>query len=214
MDDGRGLSRIVFQAGRLEEVREALRRDGVGSAMETVKREDGTAICDVLRVESAAAAGCDLGFLRYPEAAEARIARHKAGGLFGHTLPLRRLDHLAVIAPQLEETTRFWVEVLGVPVHGEVRGRGMVIRQMKVGDAIVELIGPETPESPVASRAGGLISMAAFEVDDVDAAAAIARGRGFNAAEAAVGVLPGSRTSTISPDQLSGVALQLIDFGR
>ncbi|MFN0146287.1 MAG: hypothetical protein ACKVT1_07240, partial [Dehalococcoidia bacterium] len=95
---------------------------------------------------------------------------------------------------------------------GEVRGRGMVIRQLKIGDAIVELLGPDSPESPLASRPAGLISMAAFEVANLDAAVEIARARGFTAADGAPGVLPRSRTSTISPDQLSGLALQLIEF--
>ena len=36
-------------------------------------------------------------------------------------MPLKRLDHLAAMAPNLEDATSFWTDVLGVPVHGEVR---------------------------------------------------------------------------------------------
>ena len=166
----------------------------------------------ITRDVSPSLAGCELSFIHYPESGESRIGRHKAGGLFAHALPLLRLDHLAAIAPALEETTAFWTGVLGVPLSGEVRGRGMVIHQLRIGDATFELIGPDTPESPVARRPAGLISMAAFEVAGLDGAVEIARGRGFTVADAAPGVLPRSRTSTISPDQLSGLALQLIEF--
>jgi len=101
---------------------------------------------------------------------------------------------------------------LGVPTFGEVRGRGLIIHQMKAGDGILELLGPETPDSPLASRPRGLMSMTAFEVADLDAAVEAARAAGFTLPDASPGVLPGTRTSTISPDQLGGLAMQLLEY--
>jgi hypothetical protein len=83
---------------------------------------------------------------------------------------------------------------------------------MKIGDAIVELLGPDSPESPLASRPPGLSSMAAWEVGDLDAAVALARERGFTPSEPATGVLPGTRVATIPGAELSGVGMQLLEY--
>jgi catechol 2,3-dioxygenase-like lactoylglutathione lyase family enzyme len=133
-------------------------------------------------------------------------------GLLAHSLDLKRLDHLAAAAPALEETTRFWQDVLDIPVWGEVVTATTVIRQMKVGDAIVELLGPAGPDSPLHSRPPGLSSMTAFEVPDLEAAVATARSAGFAVSEPATGALPGTRVSRIPAEELSGLGLQLLEY--
>jgi hypothetical protein len=88
----------------------------------------------------------------------------------------------------------------------------MVIRQMKVGDSILELLGPGSPDSPIASRPPGFASMVAFEVESLDASVAKARSKGFEVPDGRDGVLPGTRVTTISADQLSGLGLQLLEY--
>jgi catechol 2,3-dioxygenase-like lactoylglutathione lyase family enzyme len=78
----------------------------------------------------------------------------------GHGFPLRRLDHLATVTPDLEAKSRFWADVLGVPVSGEVLTATMVIHQLRIGDAVLELLGPASPDSPLRQRPPGLVSMA------------------------------------------------------
>lgn len=212
IDSGRGLMRLMLTVADAPAAQVRIEAAGLDSAAREVFRDDGSLICEVVTPEDPGDADCSFALIAYAEDAVARRARHASAGLFRHELPLKRLDHLAIIAPQLEATTALWTEVLGVPVFGEVAGRGMLIRQMKIGDAIVELIGPDSPDSPIAARPAGLISMAAFEVADLDGAVALARERGFTLPDAAPGVLPRSRVSTISGDQLAGMALQLIAF--
>jgi catechol 2,3-dioxygenase-like lactoylglutathione lyase family enzyme len=173
-------------------------------------REDGTKICDVVALPPAA--GFSAAAIQYMTPGPQQYAARKERGLFESNFPLKRLDHLAAIAPDIEGTTRAWVDVLGVPLHGEVRTPAMVIRQFKLGDAIMELLGPSGPESPVAARPPGLVSMCAFEVETLVAAVALARERGFTVTDPSTGVLPGTRTATIPPDQLSGLALQLLEY--
>ncbi len=186
---------------------------GIASVEEEVFRGDGTKIGDVLRPDVTALAGCEVALVKYAEPNAERAARHNASGLLTHGFPLKRLDHLAVFTPTLEETTRFWVEILGVPVFGEVTRPGvMIIRQMKIGDAVVELLGPDGADSPMAKRPAGIASMAAFEVPNLDTAVALARERGFTVPDGAVGVLPGTRVATIPPAELSGMALQLLEY--
>ena len=209
LDSGGGAYRLMLAVDDLEPYRAAL-GSAAGDAYE-VRRDTGEKICDVLPV-SALEAGCDIGLVRYAHSRDAMFAAREARGAFGHELPLRRMDHLAMITPNLDASTRWWNEALDVPLHGTVSGRGMVIHQLKMGDGILELIGPDSPESPLGSRPAGLISMAAFEVPSLDGAVAHARERGFAIGDPSAGVLPGTRTATISGDQLAGLSLQLLEY--
>lgn len=174
-----------------------------------VTRDDGSAVGDVLPVLPDAGLACDVSLIQYAPGYEARREARRADGLLDHALPLKRLDHLAIVAPDREASIAAW-GTLGVGVTGEVRGPGMVITQLRAGDAIVELLSPETPDSPLASRRPGLVSMAAFEVDDLAAVIAGLRGRGFDLPEARPGPLPGTVVTTLPADQLAGLSLQLL----
>lgn len=129
-----------------------------------------------------------------------------------HSFPLRRLDHLACVAHDLEGMCRFWTDVLDVPVAGEIVAPTMVIRQFRFGDAVLELLGPRGDDSPLHKRLPGLISMASWEVADVDAAVAQARTAGFEVPDAAAGVLPGTRIATIPGTALGGINMQLLQY--
>lgn len=211
LDAGRAAYRLMLAVDDLASYAARL-GDAAGKPYEVV-RDSGEKICDVLPV-SALEAGCDLGLVRYTRSREEMFEGRRSRGLFNHVLPLKRLDHLALITPDIRASTRWWDERLGVPLHGTVTGRGMLIHQLKLGDGVLELIGPDSPESPVATRPSGLISMAAFEVPDLDASVALARERGFTMPEGAPGVLPGTRTSMASGDQLAGLGLQLLEYMR
>jgi catechol 2,3-dioxygenase-like lactoylglutathione lyase family enzyme len=133
-------------------------------------------------------------------------------GLLDHTFPLKRLDHLAVVTRDLEEKTRYWSDVLGVPVAGEVVTATMVIRQLRIGDAVLELLGPASASSPLWQRTPGLVSMASWEVANLDEAVRLARAAGFTVADPAPGPLPGTRIATIQGDELAGVNMQLLQY--
>lgn len=137
----------------------------------------------------------------------ARAQQPGAGGF-----ALKRLDHLAAMTRDLDAATRVWVEQIGVPLHGEVTTPSIVIRQFKIGDAIIELIRPASPQSPAAQRPAALSAMAACEVTDMAAAVARARAAGFTLPDAAPGALPGTRVTTIPAAELSGLALQLLEY--
>src|SRR5262249_4238623 len=86
-------------------------------------------------------------------------------------------------------------DVLGVPVAGEVATPAMLIRPLKGGDTLLELLGPTSADSPIWKRTPGLVSMASWQVKDPDTAVRHARAAGFTATDPAVGVLPGTRIS-------------------
>lgn len=209
---GRSLSTIVLRVEDIGALAEALADQGVNVRAEAVQTPDGRKVADAASLGDPARALVDLRVIQYPDDAATRHRRHTEAGFFNHAFPLKRLDHLAVIAPDLEAATRYWADVLGIPPTGEVTSPTTIIRQFQIGDAIVELLGPATPESPLGQRPPGLISMNSFEVENLDAAVAAARAAGFNPSDPAPGALPGTRTATIPGAELSGLSLQLLQY--
>ena len=209
---GGGIAQLSFAAPDAGAVKAALDAASVSYVADEVHGTDGRLICETIRFDDPRL-GARIAICCYPEAMPARAARHRGSGYFTHGFPLKRLDHLALMAPKLEEACAAWDAILGVPVFGEVRGSGMIIRQLKVGDVMVELLGPDSPESPMASRPPGMASMCAFEVSGpLDDAIALARDRGFGPADARAGVLPGTRVTTVPAAELSGIGLQLLEY--
>jgi hypothetical protein len=119
-------------------------------------------------------AGTDVVLVQHSRTAQDRHADAVRAGLLDHSFPLRRLDHLAAVTHDLDEKTRFWAEVLGVPAAGEVVTPAMVIRQLRMGDAVLELLGPASAESPIWKRQPGLVGMASWEVAGLDSLVALA----------------------------------------
>lgn len=206
---GGGAYRLAFRTDDLDGAQARL--GPLAGGRYRVARDDGSAIGEVLPVLPEAGLACDVSLIQYAPGYGARRDARRAEGLLDHALPLKRLDHLAIVAPDREGTVAAWAK-LGIGVAGEVHGPGMVITQLRAGDAIVELLSPETPESPLASRPPGLASMAAFEVDDLAAAIDGLRGRGFELPDARPGPLPGTIVTTLPADQLAGLSLQLLQY--
>jgi catechol 2,3-dioxygenase-like lactoylglutathione lyase family enzyme len=129
-----------------------------------------------------------------------------------HAFPLKRLDHLAAVAHGLDAKTRFWADVLGVRAAGEVRTPALLIRQLRLGDGVLELLGAASADSPIHQRPAGLVSMASWEVADLAAAVAQARAAGFSVSDPAAGPLPGTQIATIPGGELAGVNMQLLQY--
>ena len=135
-----------------------------------------------------------------------------------HSSDAKGFDHLAATVEDMGAASATWKQLVGIEVTNEIRpeGRGMVIGQMPCSKVMVELLAADSPDSPMAQRVAdngeGAASMVAIEVDDIDGEIARYREAGYELADAAVGPLPNSVTSTISPDQSFGLAIQLIEF--
>ena len=204
---------VSFGSADIQTASRELGAAGCPAPIETLNRPDGSKVIDIATVDTRGAVPFRLSLAQYPETWAARYERSRAAGRFAHDFPLKRLDHLAVVAPDIEAATRFWGEVVGVPVHGEIRTDAMVIKQLKIGDAVLELLGPATPQSPMAARPAALASMAAWEVNGpLDAAVELARERGFTVSEPEYGVIPGTRRASIPAAELAGVGMQLLEY--
>lgn len=212
-DAGGALSSIAFGTAGLSALVDRFAAAGMSSDIREVHAADGRKIGDAAVVDGAGALSFAVTVLQYPETWQDRYDRSVAAGRFAHEFPVKRLDHLAAIAPDIEAATAFWTGTLGVSLVGEIRTPGMIIRQLQVGDAIFELLGPDGPDSRMAGRPASLASMAAWEVEgSLDNAVDLARGRGFTVSDPEPGVIPGTRRASIPAGELAGLGMQLLEY--
>lgn len=212
-DRGGALSSFAFGTRDIAGLVQRLAAAGMSTDLREVQASDGRKIADTAVVDTAGALPFTVTILQYPETWDARYERSLAAGRFAHTFPLKRLDHLAAVAPDIEAATAFWNGTLGVPLVGEIRPPGMIIRQLQIGDAIFELLGPDGPESRLAGHPASLASMAAWQVSGrLDDAVSLARERGFTVSDPEPGVIPGTRRASIPGDELAGLGMQLLEY--
>ena len=87
---------------------------------------------------------------------------------------VKKVSHVAIAVQNLEEAANFYTEQLGLAVSGKEAVPGSKVRVgfIPVGETRIELVQPDSPNSPVAkfleTRGPGLHHVC-FEVDDVEA---------------------------------------------
>lgn len=210
---GGGAATVAFGVTNIAAAARSLESRGYTTPISGVTRPDGSKVCDVAQVDTRGATPFGVNLVEYPETWAERHARSQAAGRFAHRFPLKRLDHLAALCPDLEAARAFWAGALGIPVSGEITTPQMTILQLRIGDAVFELLGPGGPGSPMAARPAALASMAAWEVSGrLDDAVALARKRGFTCSDPETGVIPGTRRASISAGELGGVGMQLLEY--
>lgn len=87
---------------------------------------------------------------------------------------IKKVDHIAVLVPDLEEAKSFWVDALGLELERveSVPEEAVDIAFLPVGDSEIELLQPTDPESGVAkylAKKGAGMHHLCFEVDDIEA---------------------------------------------
>jgi catechol 2,3-dioxygenase-like lactoylglutathione lyase family enzyme len=206
----RGLSTIVLRVTDMATALAALAERGVQATSTPILGVNGQKRIELAILPDLPDAAASIRLIQHFQPAEERMAEDLGGRQ--HATPLKRLDHLAAVAPDLERSCTFWDQVLGVPTVGEVVSPTVVVRQLKIGDAMFELLGPATPDSPIRQRPPGLNSMCSFEVPDLDATIAHAQAAGFEVADRRIGTLPGTIVATIPGAQTSGLNVQLLQY--
>jgi methylmalonyl-CoA/ethylmalonyl-CoA epimerase len=85
---------------------------------------------------------------------------------------IKKISHIAIVVPKLEEAMGFWVEALGLPLeHIEhVADQGVDVAFMPAGESDIELLQPIDADSGVArymQKRGPGMHHICFEVDDI-----------------------------------------------
>ncbi|HEX6237788.1 MAG TPA: VOC family protein [Acidimicrobiales bacterium] len=126
----------------------------------------------------------------------------RAPGAGSHPNGALRIDHVVIISPDLDRTTDAFAESAGVvPRRTREAGRrpdgGVTLQRFfRLGEVILELVGPAEPSGTGPARFWGL----AHAVADLDRAAALLAGRISPVRDA---VQPGRRIATLDVAGLS-----------
>ncbi len=130
---------------------------------------------------------------------------------------ITKIDHVAIILPELADGTSFWVNALGLPLEKieEIPEQQVKIALLSVGDSHIELLEPTDDESGVASylqKRGPGLHHICLEVDDIEET--IARLREANVPlideEPKMGK-DGKRLAFIHPKGTGGVLVELYE---
>jgi len=97
---------------------------------------------------------------------------------------LKRIHHIGVVVPNLEEAYRFWRDTLGLEFtkSATIEEQGVKAALLKVGDSEIELLEPLSPDNGVGkflARRGGGLHHLCFETDNVGRELQDARSKGL-----------------------------------
>lgn len=87
---------------------------------------------------------------------------------------IKKINHVAIVVPELADAQKFWVEALGLELGGveQIPEEGVEIAFLPVGDSEIELISPTVADSGVArylEKRGAGMHHICLEVEDVEA---------------------------------------------
>ncbi|MBI2072634.1 MAG: methylmalonyl-CoA epimerase [Gemmatimonadetes bacterium] len=123
--------------------------------------------------------------------------------------------HIGVAVSDLAAAVAFYREVLGVEPTPAESADGATIVSLPFGETAVELLVPETPESPVAkflARRGPAIHHICFRVPNLDEALVRCRTHGYRLVDerprAGAG---GHRVAFLHPKSTAGILLELTE---
>lgn len=130
---------------------------------------------------------------------------------------ISKIDHIGVAVANLDETVKFYSEMLGMKVektetHAEQKVK---VAFLPVGDTEIELLEPTDPESAIAKHIknkGEGIQHIAFRVNDIAAAIAELKGKGmrFVNEEPRIGA-GNTKIVFLHPKNTYGVLVELVE---
>ena len=132
---------------------------------------------------------------------------------------LRRIDHVGIAVPDLDEAMAFYRDAYGMQVLHEETNEEQGVREAMVGvgdsGSCIQLLAPLSPESTIAKfldRSGPGIQQLAYTVDDVDAVSADLRGKGLRLLyDQPRRGTAGSRVNFVHPKDAGGVLVELVE---
>ncbi|MGI5998897.1 MAG: methylmalonyl-CoA epimerase [Lutispora sp.] len=88
---------------------------------------------------------------------------------------VKKVDHIGVAVNNLEESVKFYEEILGLKLQGieTVEEQKVKVAFLPIGDTEIELLEATTPDSPIAKfieKKGQGVQHVAFRVDDIEKA--------------------------------------------
>src|SRR5919204_3461960 len=126
-----------------------------------------------------------------------------------------RIAHIGIAVRALDEILPFYRDVLGMPEVPLDDADGAHIAGLAAGDALVELLEAQAPDSPIArfvEKRGPGIHHVCFVVDDLDASLARCRATGIRLIDETPRIgADGKRIAFLHPSTTGGVLVELTE---
>ncbi len=133
---------------------------------------------------------------------------------------IKKINHIAIIVPDLESSLAFWRDTLGLPLAHveEVASQESIAAFLPAGDSEVELVKPTTETSGAAkflAKRGPGLHHIALEVDNLEEMLARLKERGVRLInETPIAAAGGNRAAFIHPESANGVLVELYEAGQ
>ncbi len=132
-------------------------------------------------------------------------------------MPIKRIDHIAVVVPNVEEAANFYQDTLGLKVtHIEnVEGQDVIAAFLPAGQSEIELVEPITDDSGVAkflSKHGPGVHHICLEVENLEATLARLADKGVQLINQTPTIgSGGKKIAFIHPKSTYGVLIELYE---
>ncbi len=132
---------------------------------------------------------------------------------------ITKLNHVAIVVPEIEGALSFWRDALGLDLaHIEdVPSQKSQVAFLPLGDSEVELVKPTTEDSGVAKflaeRGAGMHHLC-FEVDDIDGMLTDLKAKGVRLINETAMQLEGRKVAFIHPKAANGVLVELYQLTK
>lgn len=131
---------------------------------------------------------------------------------------IKKISHIAIVVPDLDEAMAFWVETLGLPLtHVEhVPDQDVDVAFLPSGDSEIELLEPIGDSSGVSrflQKRGPGMHHICFEVDDIEATLAKIKAAGVPLINEAPTIgTGGKKIAFVHPKGTGGVLVELYEL--
>ena len=131
---------------------------------------------------------------------------------------VKNLDHVVATVSDVEAAAEVYQKNFSIAAteRREEPQFGLRNAILPIGQAFIELVEPLGGSGPIAqalAQRGEGLYLIALEVDDLDAAVADLRAKGYRVADPVPGSDPANRLAFVSPRSAHGVLIQLIQRG-
>jgi len=127
---------------------------------------------------------------------------------------ITKINHVAIVVPDIEEALSFWRDALGFDLHHieDVPAQKSQVAFLPLGESEVELVRPTTSDSGVAKflaeRGPGMHHLC-IEVDDIDGMLANLKEKGICLINESALELEGRKVAFVHPKSANGVLIEL-----
>jgi methylmalonyl-CoA/ethylmalonyl-CoA epimerase len=127
-----------------------------------------------------------------------------------------KINHLAIVVENIEDSLTFWRDALGLPVADihEVAQEQVKIAFLEVGESHVELVQPTNEDSGIAkylAKKGAGMHHVCFEVEDITAALQHMTASGIELINDTPRERDGRKYAFIHPKSTGGVLVEIYE---